>query len=93
MIFNKCMGDFSGFLFPPFSLDFGQTAAKMEQWEPRDGNQGWLEVSCPREGWMRLGGFGDRELLQMQEVVTDGITLPKACGSGSNKPWMLLTSM
>lgn len=34
-----------------------------------------------------------RELSQMQEVVTDGITLPKACGSGSNKPWMLLTSM
>lgn len=53
----------------------------------------WTEQSCsglhPRMQGLPVPG----ERSQMQEVVTDGITLPRHVDQVQIKPWMLLTSM
>lgn len=53
----------------------------------------WTEQSCsglhPRMQGLPVPG----ECSQMQEVVTDGITLPRHVDQVQIKPWMLLTSM
>lgn len=53
----------------------------------------WTEQFCSGlHPWMQ-GLPVPREHSQMQEVVTDGITLPRHVDQVQIKPWMLLTSM